>query len=174
MEFFGVAHGVSKGFQGSELFQIFPEARQMLLAWAKENSEMAHGYLLTIVIPYCWTVCNEELEEHRLLKALEPAEFIKFVRLKMLNVTTDWRWLKQLGFTYSKDEKCYYTGGHEKAENVRYRLKFIKRYFEHELRTFHWVQLSEGEAKALKVLEKNSLKEGLGHSFTNDDGCPMR
>jgi hypothetical protein len=39
MEFFGVAQGVSKGFQGSELFQIFPEARRMLLAWAKENLE---------------------------------------------------------------------------------------------------------------------------------------
>jgi hypothetical protein len=51
MELFSVAHGVSKGFQGSELFQIFPEARRMLLAWAsnnleKLNSETAREYLL--------------------------------------------------------------------------------------------------------------------------------
>jgi hypothetical protein len=148
----------------------------MLLAWAKEtlktlNSETAREYLLTIVIPYCQTACNEELKEHG-LKALEPAEFIKFVRLKLLDVTTAWRWLKQLGFTYSKNEKYYYTDGHEKAENVRCRLKFIKRYFEHELRTFRWVQLSEGEAKALEELEKYPLKEGLVHSFTNEDGHP--
>jgi hypothetical protein len=39
MEFFSVAHGNLKGFQGFELFQIFPEARQMLLVWAKENLE---------------------------------------------------------------------------------------------------------------------------------------
>jgi hypothetical protein len=124
MEFFSVAHSVSKGFQGSELFQIFPEAQRMLLAWAKENlerlnSERACEYLLTIVIPYCQSICNKELEEHG-LKALEPAEFMKFVVLKMLDVTTAWQWLKQLGFTYSKNEKCYYTDGHEKAENVRY------------------------------------------------------
>jgi hypothetical protein len=36
------------------------------------------------------------------------------------------------------------------------------------------VQLSEGEAEALEVLKKNPLKEGLGHSFTNDDGRPIR
>jgi hypothetical protein len=99
----------------------------MLLAWTKENlerlnSETAREYLLTIVIPYCQTVCNKELEKHG-LKALEPAQFMKFVRLKTLDVTTARRWLKQLGFTYSKNEKCYYINGHEKAENVRYRLK---------------------------------------------------
>jgi hypothetical protein len=37
MEFFHVAHGISMGFQGSELFQIFPEARQIMLAWANKN-----------------------------------------------------------------------------------------------------------------------------------------
>jgi hypothetical protein len=101
MDFFGVAHGVSKGFQGSELFRIFPEARRMLLAWAKEklerlNSETAREYLLTIVIPYCRTVCNKELKEHG-FKALGPTAFMKFVRLKTLDATTAWRWLKQLG-----------------------------------------------------------------------------
>jgi hypothetical protein len=124
------------------------------------------------VIWYCQTICNEELEEHG-LKALEPAEFMKFVGLKTLDVTTAWQWLKQLGFTYSKNEKSYYTDRHKKAENVRYQLKFIKQYFEHDLHTFRWVQLSEREAKALEVLEKNPLKEGLSRSFTNDDGRPM-
>ena len=43
MDFFSVAHGVSKGFQGSELLQIFPEAQRMLLAWAKENLETVNS-----------------------------------------------------------------------------------------------------------------------------------
>jgi hypothetical protein len=109
-----------KRFQGSELFQIFLEEPGMLLAWAKEKkfkSEMYCKYLLTIVIPYCQTVCNKELKEHG-LKVLKRAEFMKFVRLKTLDVTTAWPWLKQLGFTYSKSKLCYYTNRHEKAENV--------------------------------------------------------
>jgi hypothetical protein len=135
MELFSVAHGVSKGFQGSELFQIFPEARRMLLAWKRNNlerlnSETACEYLLTVVIPYCREICNQELAEHG-EPPLEPAQF-----MKSLDVTTAWPWLKQLGFTYSKNEKCYYTDGHEKAENVRYWLKFIKRYFGHD--TAQW------------------------------------
>jgi hypothetical protein len=66
MELFCIAHGIFKGFQGSELFQIFPEAQRMLLVWAnknleKLNSETAHEYLLSEVIPHCQTICSEEL-----------------------------------------------------------------------------------------------------------------
>jgi len=150
----------------------------MLLAWARKNleqlnSETARQYLLEEVIPHCRTICNQELEQHG-FEPLAPAEFMKFIRLKTLDVSTAWRWLKQLGFTYSKNEKTYYTDGHEKAENVRYRLKFIKRYFEHELRCFRWVQLTEAQAEALEELEKNPLKKGFGHSYDDDDGQRMR
>jgi hypothetical protein len=167
LEFFHVAHGISKGLQGLELFQIFPEAQRMLLVWANKNleilnSETAREYLLSEVIPHCRTICNKELAQHG-YPPFEPKKFLKFVRLKTLDVTTAWQWLKQLGFTYAKNEKCYYTDGHEKAENVRYRVKFIKRYLEHELCTFRWVQLTEDEAVALEQLAKHPLKQGLGH-----------
>jgi hypothetical protein len=36
------------------------------------------------------------------------------------------------------------------------------------------VQLLEGEVKALEELEKDPLKEGLGHSFTDEDGRLMQ
>jgi hypothetical protein len=40
MEFFSVAHSIkNKGFQGSELFQIFPEAKRMLSVWAYNHTE---------------------------------------------------------------------------------------------------------------------------------------
>jgi hypothetical protein len=92
MELFSVAHGVAKGFQGSELFQIFPEAQRVLLAWVRNNleqlnSEMARKHLLAEVIPHCQTIYNEEREQHG-FQPLEPAEFMKFVRLKTMDVTT--------------------------------------------------------------------------------------
>jgi hypothetical protein len=102
---------------------------------------------------------------------------MKFVPLKKLDVTMAWRWLKQLGSTCGKNEKCCYTDGHEKGKNARCRLKFIiKRYFEHELCTFHWVQeLTEDEATSLEQLEKNPSKQGLAaHSYANSTGEQMR
>jgi hypothetical protein len=78
-------------------------------------------------------------------------------KVKKLDVTTAWRWLKQLGFTHAKNEKCHHTDGHEKGENVRCRMKFVKCYFEHKLRTFRWVMLREEEAISLEQLEKNPL-----------------
>jgi hypothetical protein len=67
MEFFSVAHG-NKGFQGSELFQIFPEAKRMLTAWANNNfktlnSETDRECLLSEVIPHYQNICNLELAE---------------------------------------------------------------------------------------------------------------
>ena len=178
MEFFSVPYGVSNGFQGAELFQIFPEAQRMLLAWGKKNlerlnAETAREYLLSEVIPACREICNEELQQHG-YPPFMPDEFMKFCRLKTLSVTTAWRWLRQLGFAYSKNEKCYYTDRHELAENVRYRLKFIRRYFEHELRCFCWVQLTEAQGAALEQLEKKPLKQGLGHSYADANGLQMR
>jgi hypothetical protein len=146
--------------------------------------------MLAEVIPCCRTICNKELEQHGLqplklaefmlfvrLKSqpLKLAEFMLFVRLKLLDGTTAWRWLKQLGFTYLQNEKCHYSDGHdEKAENVRCRLKFIIRCFEHELPAFCWVQLTEARTEALEELEKRHSKKSLGHFYLDDDGRRMR
>ncbi len=52
-----------KGFLGSNLFAIFPEARTLLLRWAKTNletlnAETAQEYLLEEVIPKSKNMCN--------------------------------------------------------------------------------------------------------------------
>jgi hypothetical protein len=55
-----------KEFLGSNLFAIFPEARTLLLRWAKINletlnAETAHEYLLEEEIPKSKDMCNTKL-----------------------------------------------------------------------------------------------------------------
>jgi hypothetical protein len=86
---------------------------------------------------------------------------MKFVNLKTLDVSTAWCWLHLLGFSYCENKKCYYTDGHERVDNVRYRLEFIKRYFIFEYRTYRWIQLCKEDVIRLELLEKYPLKTSL-------------
>jgi DNA-binding transcriptional regulator YhcF (GntR family) len=47
--------------------------------------------------------------------------------IKVLTVRTIYKWLKQLGFTYSPSRKSYFIDSHEKPENILYHSQFIKR-----------------------------------------------
>jgi hypothetical protein len=70
----------------------------------------------------------------------------------------------------------YYTDGHEKGDNVRYRLHFIDKYFNFELRTYHrWVQLKEEDAIALEELDRKPLAKDLARKqFTSADDSRMQ
>ncbi len=150
----------------------------MLLSWGKKNletlnSETARKYLLEVVIPFCKEQCNDEFDLLG-IPLFTTEQFMKFVNLKTLTVVTTWRWLRLLGFRYCENKKCYYTDGHERADNVRYRIQFIKKYFEYEFRTYRWLQLSDEDASRLESLEKNPLKKGLGLLYSDEEGKAMR
>jgi hypothetical protein len=160
------------------LFAVFPEAHNMLLSWGKKNletlnSETARKYLLEVVIPFCEHQCNIELTRLG-VAPFNNEQFMKFVNLKSLTVVTTWRWLRLLGFSYCENKKCYYTDGHERADNVRYRIQFIKKYFEYEFRTYRWIQISDEDAIRLESLKKNPLRKGLGLSYSDEAGKAMR
>jgi hypothetical protein len=58
---------------------------------------------------------------------------------------------------------------------VRYRLDFIAKYFNFELRTYRWGQLKEEDAIALEELDKKPLAKDLARNqFTSADGSRMR
>ncbi len=117
-------------------------------------------------------MCNIELQNMG-LPELNLQQFMLLVGLKKVDVTTVWRWLRLLGFTYSTTTKSYYIDGHEKEENVRYRNEFIKRYFRLEFRTYRWVQLTEEEGQSLESLEKKPIPKGLGFNYIDCDGHVM-
>jgi hypothetical protein len=71
-------------------------------------------------------VLEDEEEE---VKAL-----LKQYGLLAMRVSTLYRWLKKLGFSYEPSWKCYYVDGHEKEATIAYRYNFIERYFTYDRR----------------------------------------
>ena len=137
-----------------EFFNIFPEAHDMLYRYGKENleslsCEKAHLYLIDTVVPHLKEKCNEELEAWG-EDPLTTEEFLAMCKLKMLCVSTVWRWLRLLGFEYKANTKTYYTDGHERPDNVKYRMVFISRYRELEKRCYRWAQVPEDDAVELE------------------------
>ena len=63
-------------------------------------------------------------------------------------------WLEALGFKYSTRRKTYYVDGHERPDNVEYRLEYIRRYLSNERRCFRWLQLPIVEVEKLEKDDK--------------------
>jgi hypothetical protein len=177
LEIFGIRHS-TKTVTHIHLFAVFPEARDMLVKWAKTNLEMlnsetARQHILEEIIPAMMKVCNCELTELG-LRPLDEDEFLAFVHLQNVCASTAWRWLRLLGFSYLANRKCYYTDNHEKQENIEHRITYIIRYFELELRAYRWVVLTESDAKILEDRQKNPLQKGLARKDFLRDGQMMR
>ena len=71
--------------------------------------------------------------------------------------------MARLGFKYEERKKCYYVDNHESDENVNYRRKILKRYFQYGIRAHCWIQLPLNEGKKLE--EKGALSIKNGHSY---------
>jgi hypothetical protein len=118
--------------------------------------------------------CNEDLSTKA--QRIHPSvheQFMKLVNLKTLDISTAWCW-QLLRFPYFENKKCYYIDSCQQANNVKYRLEFIKRYFKYEYHTYQWVQLLEEDVIWLfELFELEPLKKGLGQSYTDDQGNTM-
>ena len=159
------------------LFSHFPEAREMLILWSKDNiaslnCETAREYVLNHIIPECRRRCNEEFCDQS-LPPLTESEFLEFVGLTRICASTAWRWLRLLGFKYESMNKSFYTDRHEDKDNIKYRMKFIEEYFRHEMRTYHWVVIKDNEAERLENLQKDPLQKKSyrkRYPIISDDG----
>ena len=67
------------------------------------------------------------------------SDLLKFYGLKSLSVVTIYRWMRTLGLKYKMRTKNFYVDGHECEDNIRYRLKYVNRYFRDEFRMFRWL-----------------------------------
>ena len=89
-------------------------------------------------------------------------------RLKEVEKTTMYKWLKFLGFKNKTFEKSFNCDGHEAEDTVEYRIKFILKYIEYERRSFRWVCLKESELKMLMELRKvDSTFDKFGTDVTS-------
>lgn len=78
-------------------------------------------------------------------------EMIHMLDLKTIILSTVWRCLLFIGFTYDKNKKCYYTDGH-KIENVDtdHNNRFLVLFIKFEKRAYCCVQQSETIALSIE------------------------
>ena len=73
----------------------------------------------------------------------------------------------KLGFKFEPRKKIYYVDTHENPENIAYRKKFITRYFEYELRSHCWYQISKDEK--MEYVKKGELDVGSGYEYKDGE-----
>ena len=160
------AHSKSKDSLSSFLASN-PDAVESLISYCNNNLstlsvERVHHYIIDDLIPkLVQTIALDRGSEYTKKTFLEEHKLTKF------NLSTTYRWMTKLGFSYHPRKKCYYVDSHESPENVKYRKHFIDRYFQYELRAHCWLSISKEERDKL-VLE-GEIDEHLGYKYELND-----
>ena len=71
-----------------------------------------------------------------------------------LNVVS--RWMRKAGFKYDAYKKCYYVDRHEAADVIADRNKYLRKFFEDEVREKSWVQMPLSEFHLLMKKERKA------------------
>ena len=158
--------------------ELNPDVCRAIKEYANSNLanlsvEMVSEYLHTVILP-------KMVEQQENSNPLEPGEskedkekaILKKFGLTNLCLSTVYRWIKKLGYTYEPRKKCYYVDGHEKEATVNYRWRFIERYLGYEKRMFRWIQITKQEASDLKD-EGIIAKKGGYHYNHPETGVDM-
>ena len=162
------------------LFEAFPSAKDDIASFAVRKLatltiEEVHEFITTVLLPKLiieWKddkdmkVCCARDEEEAQTTPLEDglleneendkiiASFLNAHGLATLSMTTVWRWMHLLGFSYDARRKSFYVDGHERDDVVAYRSMFCRRYLtEYEPRCERWIQLPKADAKSISNID---------------------
>lgn len=133
--------------------ESFPESKIKLRKWANRHletisCEAVANEMKRNIIPKIYDTYVRSLPPHQNKPSYES--FLNCFGLKKICVSTVWRWMHYLGYTFDERKKCYFTDRHEDVENVTCRKEFVKTYFEYEKRAYRWVHITEERAKELE------------------------
>ncbi|KAI2505686.1 hypothetical protein MHU86_8745 [Fragilaria crotonensis] len=175
------------------LLEAFPCAKDDIVAFAVRKLatltiEEVHEFIVSVLIPKLVVEWNQDKarEEPTTIptagiedetnhvdvdignKVLDS--FLKQHGLKTLSITTVWRWIRLLGFSYDARRKSFYVDGHERDDVVAYRTIFCRQYLtEYEPRCHRWVQLSLESAQTMKDID---IEFGFCYANASKDGEP--
>jgi len=96
--------------------------------------EMMSQYIHTVILP---EMIRKEIESNN--QPLEINQLLKQYNLTCICLSTVYKWLKRLGFSYEPRKKSYYVDGHKREATINYRWRFIERYLTYERRMFRWI-----------------------------------
>jgi hypothetical protein len=148
------------------------EEKQKLENYCKEHlheltvelvSEYIHDTLIPVMVEQKYNILPDKEEYDHGVKTLLFEH-----GLKKICPSTIYKWLKLLGFRYEPRRKSYYVDGHEKAETVTYRNKYIHHYLQYERRMFRWIQVTADESKNLEA--KGLVPTNSGYKYTDEKG----
>ena len=115
-----------------------PEIIHSIKQFCKSNIlsltiELVHNHIHTVIIPEL----VKKIGKERNLPSYNKEMLFDEFNFKTLTISTVYKWLVKLGFKYQPRKKSYYVDNHESPENIEYRKKFIRRYFNYKI----WSQL---------------------------------
>ena len=89
--------------------------------------EIAANYIKTKIVPKIYETYLEDCQSY--YNQPTSKEFLLSFGIKSIAITTAWRWLSYVGFNFDERKKTYFTDKHKSEENIKYREKFIEKYF---------------------------------------------
>ena len=91
-----------------------------------------------------------------------------------ISLSTTWRWLRRLGFTYDTRKKSFFVDGHERPNVVFRRNEFCTLYLTKlEPRAHRWIQVTSETVDEWKREEKMSEDNNRGYNYISDDNKNM-
>jgi hypothetical protein len=162
------------------LFKIFPDMKERIHEHLSKTLETLstnyfHQYLLDELLPKLVEEHNSDIELNSTgEEPLTVEAVLKTANLKTLCRETAFKYLKSLGYKWSKHRKNYYNDGHEKEENVKARQTYIKRYLQYEIQSYRWVQITESVATDLENDEKQPLMSNISYNYVDENNMLMQ
>ena len=156
-----------------KLFSVSPESRNDIVKYCSDQVKLGSLSVEELtkeiknnILPSCESILLQEAglddDDDEAIHQIQNE-----LNTKSFSVTTAWRWMKKLGYQYKSQTKCYYTDGHEREDVVKERNKFIKFYFNIELETMRWIQVSNEVGEKIETeaaVEVAGKKTGQNYS----------
>ena len=135
-------------FRDPEIFLAFPEWKAEFYNYCMDNLgnlgvERLALHVTEVLVPkYHGKFCKEEDVK------MTKKTFLELFRIDHLSPSTMLYWMKRLGFRWCPRKKCYFCDGHERADNVKARMEFIREYLHMEERCYRWAHMTWADADA--------------------------
>jgi hypothetical protein len=164
-------HKTAKAYEPM-LFVCYPECKEIINRHYSNKLECLsvesfRSFFLDELIPNVVEMENENNVDDVTTKEIVMGA----IGLSSLSLSTTHKYLNYLGYKYSDQKKSYYNDGHEKAENVAYRINFINKMFSIEVSQYLWISMSESDAI---IVERDiPMLKNIFYPFMKD-GIAMR
>jgi hypothetical protein len=91
-----------------------------------------------------------------------------------ISISTTWRWLQHLGFSYDNRKKSFFVDGHERPNVVFRRNEFCTLYLSKlEPRTHRWIQVTKEAVEKWKAEKRIPEDDTRGYHYHSEDNVDL-